>query len=90
MLEASSRRYNIPVSSFSMGGNCFIAYLFVRCYWITGGKAGAYGVASHLEKRQVEVSVDTHVCRTSLRLGLIGTKLTVDQAHTVFANITPP
>ncbi len=34
--------------------------------------------------------IDTHVYRTSHRLGLIGPKVTADQAHTVFANITPP
>jgi endonuclease III len=34
--------------------------------------------------------IDTHVYRTSRRLGLIGPKVTVDQAHTVFAKITPP
>src|SRR6266487_448246 len=34
--------------------------------------------------------IDTHVYRTARRLGLIGTKVTVDQAHTVFAKITPP
>ncbi len=34
--------------------------------------------------------VDTHVFRVSRRLGLIGPKVTVEQAHTVFAKITPP
>jgi endonuclease-3 len=34
--------------------------------------------------------IDTHVYRTSRRLGLIGPKVTVDQAHTIFAKITPP
>ena len=34
--------------------------------------------------------VDTHVFRVSRRLGLIGPKVTVDQAHTLFAKITPP
>ena len=34
--------------------------------------------------------VDTHVYRTSYRLGLIGPKITVEQAHAVFAKITPP
>lgn len=34
--------------------------------------------------------IDTHVWRTSKRLGLIGPKVTADQAHTVFATIAPP
>ena len=34
--------------------------------------------------------IDTHVHRTSRRLGLIGPKVTADQAHTVFGTITPP
>ena len=34
--------------------------------------------------------VDTHVFRVSRRLGLIGPKVTVEQAHTLFAKITPP
>jgi len=36
------------------------------------------------------VPVDTHVHRTSRRLGLIGPKVSADQAHEVFARITPP
>jgi len=34
--------------------------------------------------------VDTHVFRTSQRLGLIGPKVSVEQAHSIFAKITPP
>ena len=34
--------------------------------------------------------VDTHVFRVSKRLGLIGPKVNADQAHEVFARITPP
>jgi len=34
--------------------------------------------------------VDTHVHRVSRRLGLIGPKVSADQAHTVYARITPP
>ncbi len=34
--------------------------------------------------------VDTHVHRTSLRLGLIGPKVNAEQAHTIFAKIAPP
>jgi len=34
--------------------------------------------------------VDTHVLRTSRRLGLIGPKVNADQAHMLFAKVTPP
>ncbi|MBE3561373.1 MAG: endonuclease III [Ktedonobacteraceae bacterium] len=34
--------------------------------------------------------IDTHVHRVSKRLGLIGPKVSVDQAHVLFAKITPP
>ena len=35
------------------------------------------------------MAVDTHVHRVSRRLGLIGPKVSADQAHTVYARITP-
>lgn len=34
--------------------------------------------------------VDTHVHRVSKRLGLIGPKVSADQAHEIFGRITPP
>ncbi|GCF11506.1 endonuclease III domain-containing protein [Dictyobacter arantiisoli] len=34
--------------------------------------------------------IDTHVWRTSKRLGLIGPSVNANQAHTVFAKIAPP
>ncbi len=34
--------------------------------------------------------VDTHVHRVSKRLGLIGPKVSADQAHAVFARVVPP
>jgi endonuclease III len=34
--------------------------------------------------------IDTHVYRISQRLGLIGPKANVDQAHIIFAKMTPP
>ena len=34
--------------------------------------------------------VDTHVHRVSRRLGLIGPKVNADQAHEIFARVTPP
>jgi endonuclease III len=36
------------------------------------------------------MAVDTHVHRTSLRLGLIGPKVSADRAHEIFLRITPP
>ncbi len=34
--------------------------------------------------------IDTHIHRVSRRLGLIGSKVTADQAHDIFAKTTPP
>lgn len=34
--------------------------------------------------------IDTHIWRVSKRLGLIGSKVSADQAHDTFARITPP
>ena len=34
--------------------------------------------------------IDTHVHRVSQRLGLIGPKVNADQAHDIFAKVTPP
>lgn len=67
-----------------------MVYLSERCHLTTGGRACAGGVAAHLNERQPEVRVDTHVHRVSQRLGLIGSKVSADQAHEVFAKITPP
>jgi hypothetical protein len=89
-LDASSKLYNMPVSSFSMVLNCFMTYLLARRRLTTGDRASAYGVAVLLEERQPEVSVDTHVFRVSKRLGLIGPKVNADQAHNVFAGSVPP
>jgi len=61
-----------------------------RRHLTTGDRASAYSVVVHLEERQPEVSVDTHVHRTARRLGLIGPKVNSDQAHIIFAKITPP
>jgi endonuclease-3 len=40
--------------------------------------------------QQRDHSVDTHVHRTSKRLGLIRSNVSADQAHDIFARITPP
>lgn len=39
---------------------------------------------------QAIMPIDTHVHRLSQRLGLIGPKVNADQAHEIFARITPP
>ncbi len=39
---------------------------------------------------QAIMPLDTHVYRTTRRLGLIGPNVNVDKAHTLFARITPP
>src|SRR2546429_9231528 len=67
-----------------------MTYLLERFHLITVYRASASGVAAHLEERQPEVWVDTHGFRVSKRLGLIGPKVNADQAHEVFATITPP
>jgi len=67
-----------------------MTYLLSRGRLTTADRAFAYGVVVHLEERQVEVCVDTHVWRVSKRLGLIGPKVSADQAHEVFAKLTPP
>jgi endonuclease III len=38
---------------------------------------------------KLEACVDTHVWRVSRRLGLIGPKVNADQAHEIFARMTP-
>jgi len=67
-----------------------MAYLLARRRLTTGDRACAYGVVVLLEERQPEVCVDAHVHRVSKRLGLIGPKVSADQAHEIFAKITPP
>jgi len=39
---------------------------------------------------QPTMPIDTHIHRVSRRLGLIGSKVTADHAHDIFARITPP
>ncbi len=57
---------------------------------VSDDTAYAYGVVGHLEDRQLEVSVDTHVHRVSKRLGIIRPTINANQAHEVLARITPP
>ncbi|HYA98733.1 MAG TPA: hypothetical protein VED37_00800 [Ktedonobacteraceae bacterium] len=56
----------------------------------TGDRASACGGGVHLEERQPEVLVDTHVHRVSIRLGLINARVSADQAHTIFQKLAPP
>jgi endonuclease III len=45
---------------------------------------------ARLSVLQLDVWVDTHVHRTAQRLGLIGARVNADQAHVLFAKVTPP
>jgi adenine-specific DNA glycosylase len=67
-----------------------MTYLLVWRHLIASGRASASGDGVHLEERQPEVWVDTHVWRVSRRLGLIGPKVSADQAHEIFAEMVPP
>lgn len=53
-----------------------------------GPKTAACVLMFHLDRPAFPV--DTHVWRTSRRLGLIGPKVSADVAHTLFAKVTPP
>jgi endonuclease-3 len=64
------------------------AWQYLRSMPGVGPKTAACVLMFNLNRPVMPV--DTHVYRTSRRLGLIGTKVTADQAHTVFARITPP
>lgn len=61
---------------------------YLRCLPGVGPKTAACVLMFHLG--QAIMPVDTHVHRVSRRLGLIGPKVNADQAHEVFAKITPP
>jgi endonuclease-3 len=53
-----------------------------------GPKTAACVLMFHLD--QPAFPIDTHVLRTSRRLGLIGPKVGADQAHMLFARVLPP
>ena|SRR5438552_17198941 len=44
---------------------------------------------ARLSVLQLDVWVDTHVHRTSKRLGLIGANVSADKAHELFAKVVP-
>ena len=64
------------------------AWHFLRSMPGVGPKTAACVLMFNLNRSVMPV--DTHVYRTSRRLGLIGPKVTIEQAHTLFAKITPP
>jgi endonuclease-3 len=61
---------------------------YLRGFVGVGPKTAACVLMFHLD--QPVMPVDTHVHRTSQRLGIIGPKVSADQAHTIYARITPP
>jgi endonuclease III len=64
------------------------ALRYLRTLPGVGPKTAACVLMFHLDRPAFPI--DTHVWRTARRLGLIGPKVTVEQAHTLFAKITPP
>ncbi|GCE13118.1 endonuclease III domain-containing protein [Tengunoibacter tsumagoiensis] len=64
------------------------AWQYLRTYPGVGPKTAACVLMFNLD--QPVIPVDTHVHRTSKRLGLIGEKVSADQAHVIFAKIVPP
>ena len=64
------------------------AWYFLRSMPGVGPKTAACVLMFNLNRPVMPI--DTHVFKTSHRLGLIGPKVTVEQAHTLFAKITPP
>ena len=63
------------------------AWHFLRSMPGVGPKTAACVLMFNLNRPVMPI--DTHVFRTSHRLGLIGPKVTVELAHTLFAKITP-
>lgn len=64
------------------------AWRYLRQLPGVGPKTAACVLMFNLDRPAMPV--DTHVHRTSQRLGLIGPKVSADQAHTLFARVTPP
>jgi endonuclease-3 len=64
------------------------AWHYLRSIPGVGPKTAACVLMFNMDKPVMPV--DTHVHRVSKRLGLIGTKVSADQAHDVFAKFTPP
>lgn len=64
------------------------AWSYLRSIPGVGPKTTACVLMFHLNRPVIPI--DTHVLRVSRRLGLIGPKVNADQAHTIFAKMTPP
>ena len=64
------------------------AWRYLRTLPGVGPKTAACVLMFNLNRPAMPV--DTHVHRTSLRLGLIGPKVSADQAHILFDKVTPP
>ena len=64
------------------------AWRYLRTYPGVGPKTAACVLMFNLD--QPILAIDTHVHRTSQRLGLIGPKVSADRAHEVFLKIVPP
>jgi endonuclease III len=64
------------------------AWQYLRKLPGVGPKTAACVLMFNLDR--AAMPVDTHVHRTTQRLGLIGPKVNADQAHVLFARVTPP
>jgi endonuclease-3 len=64
------------------------AWYYLRTLPGVGPKTAACVLMFNIDKPVMPI--DTHVHRVSGRLGLIGPKVSADQAHEIFAKITPP
>ncbi len=64
------------------------AWRYLRTLPGVGPKTAACVLMFNLDRPAMPV--DTHVHRTSLRLGLIGPKVSADQAHVLFDRVVPP
>ncbi len=64
------------------------AWQYLRSIPGVGPKTAACVLMFNLDRPVMPV--DTHVHRVSRRLGLIGPKVSADQAHDIFAEIVPP
>ena len=64
------------------------AWLYLRELPGVGPKTAACVLMFNLDRPAFPI--DTHVHRVSKRLGLIGTRVSADQAHNIFDEIVPP
>lgn len=64
------------------------AWRYLRSLPGVGPKTAACVLMFNLDRPAFPI--DTHVHRTSQRLGLIGSKISAERAHTLFARVIPP